>query len=101
MEHDSRPAWMSDPLVKDIPEKKLKFVEELFAKGQGKSQKEILTFAMPLLKKAKQENLTFTPQEMNAAIAAIPKHSSTEDLTQIDKILEKSRGGSAQTAPSK
>ena len=93
MEHDSRPAWMSDPLVKDIPEKKLKFVEELFAKGQGKSQKEILTFAMPLLKKAKQENLTFTPQEMNAAIAAIRKHSSTEELTQIDKILEKSRGG--------
>ena len=54
MENDSRPAWMSDPLVKDIPEKKLKFVEDLFAKGKGKSQKEILTFAMPLLKKAKQ-----------------------------------------------
>lgn len=101
MEHDSRPAWMSDPLVKDIPEKKLKFVEELFAKGQGKSQKEILAFAMPLLKKAKQENLAFTPQEMNAAIAAIRKHSSKEELTQIDKILEKSRNGPPQADTSK
>ena len=100
MEKDSRPAWMSDPLVKDIPEKKLKFVEDLFAKGHGKSQKEMLAFAMPMLKKAKQENLTFTPQEMNAAIAAIRKHSSKDELTQIDKILEKSRNGNSASTPS-
>lgn len=100
MENDSRPAWMSDPLVKDIPEKKLKFVEDLFAKGHGKSQKEMLAFAMPMLKKAKQENLTFTPQEMNAAIAAIRKHSSKDELTQIDKILEKSRNGNSDSTPS-
>ena len=100
MENDSRPAWMSDPLVKDIPEKKLKYVEDLFAKGHGKSQKEMLAFAMPMLKKAKQENLTFTPQEMNAAIAAIRKHSSKDELTQIDKILEKSRNGNSASTPS-
>ena len=100
MENDSRPAWMSDPLVKDIPEKKLKFVEDLFAKGHGKSQKEMLAVAMPMLKKAKQENLTFTPQEMNAAIAAIRKHSSKDELTQIDKILEKSRNGNSASTPS-
>ena len=82
MENQSRPAWMSDPLVKDIPEKKLKFVEDLFAKGRGKSQKEMMAFALPMMKKAKQENLTFTPQEMNAAIAAIRKHSSQEELSQ-------------------
>ena len=89
MENESRPAWMADPIVKDIPEKKLQFVEELFAKGHGKSQKEIMSLAIPLLKKAKAENLIFTPQEMNAAIAAIRKYSSTEELKQIDKILEK------------
>ena len=100
MENDTRPVWMTDPLVKDIPEKKLKFVEDLFAKGHGKSQKEMMAFALPMLKKAKQENLTFTPQEMNAAIAAIRKHSSRDELQQIDKILEKSRGvGSAPEPP--
>lgn len=91
MDNTFRPVWMSDPLVKDIPEKKLQFLEELFAKGHGKSQKELLAFAMPMMKKAKQENLTFTPQEMNAAIAAIRRHSSKEELSQIDKILEKSQ----------
>lgn len=96
MEHDTRPAWMTDPLVKDIPERKLQFVEQLFSKGQGKSQKEMMAYLMPMMKKAKEENLTFTPQEMNAAIAAIRKHSSKEELNQIDKILEKSRAKDAQ-----
>ena len=92
MENQERPVWMTDPLVKDIPEKKLQFVEQLFVQGHGKSQKEMMAYLMPMMKKAKAENLTFTPQEMNAAIAAIRKHSTKEELTQIDKILEKSRG---------
>lgn len=91
MENNGRPAWMTDPLVKEIPEKKLQFLERLFADGHGKSQKEMMAFLMPMMKKAKQENLTFTPQEVNAAIAAIKKYSSAEELKQIDKILEKSR----------
>ncbi len=96
MQDQNRPAWMTDPLVKDIPEKKLQFVEQLFAQGQGKSQKEMMAYLMPMMKKAKAENLTFTPQEMNAAIAAIRKHSTREELTQIDKILEKSKNTSHQ-----
>lgn len=99
MENKERPVWMTDPLVKDIPEKKLKFVEQLFTKGRGKSQKEMMAYLMPMMKKAKAENLTFTPQEMNAAIAAIRKHSTQEELSQIDKILEKSRGGDGQAKP--
>ena len=92
MENKERPVWMTDPLVKDIPEKKLQFVEQLFVQGHGKSQKEMMAYLMPMMIKSKAENLTFTPQEMNAAIAAIRKHSTKEELTQIDKILEKSRG---------
>ena len=88
---NNKPLWMEDPLVKEIPKQKLQFLEQLFAKGHGKSQKDMMALLMPMLKKAKQENLTFTPQEMNAAIAAIRKHSSAEELSQIDKILDKSR----------
>lgn len=97
---NEKPAWMSDPLVSVIPEKKLQFLGQLFAHGHGKSQKEMMTLLMPLLKKAKQEGLTFSPQEMSAAIAAIKKHSSKEEITQIDNILEKSRhGGTPQSNP--
>lgn len=88
---DAEPAWMSDSLVKDIPRKKLEFLGQMFAEGQGKSQKEMMAFMMPMMKKAKQENLTFTPQEMSAAIAAIKKYSSADELKQIDKILAKTK----------
>ncbi len=90
MENESRPAWMADPLVSEIPRQKLDFLGRLFADGHGKSQKEMMAYLMPMMKKAKQENLTFTPQEMSAAIAAIKKHSSEEELKQIDQILKKS-----------
>lgn len=88
---DDMPAWMSDPLVQDIPKKKLEFLGTMFREGQGKSQKDLMTFMMPMIKKAKQENLNFTPGEMSAAIAAIKKHSSEDELKQIDNILKKAK----------
>lgn len=90
-ENNTRPAWMDDELVQGISPKKLDFLGRMFAEGHGKNQKEMMAFIMPMIKKAKQENLTFTPQEMNAAIAAIKKHSSPEELQQINNILEKSK----------
>ena len=101
MENNPRPAWMADPLVKEIPQQKLDFLGQIFSEGHGKSQKEMLSYLMPMMKKAKQQNLTFTPQEMNAAIAAIKKHSNEEERKQIDKILEKSKqnGGSVPNNP--
>lgn len=94
MEEQSRPKWMSDELVKDISPKKLDFLAQMFTQGQGKSQKEMMLFLMPMMQKAKKENLTFTPQEMQAAIAAIKKYSTEEELKKINDILEKNiKGG--------
>ncbi len=90
---EKRPAWMEDELVKTIPQKKLEFLGKLFEEGHGKNQKDMMAYIMPMMRKAKQENLTFTPQEMNAAITAIKKHSSEEELQQINKILEKNKNG--------
>lgn len=87
------PAWMDDKLVKDIAPEKLDFLGKMFSEGHGKNQKEMMAFLMPMMKKAKQEKLTFTPQEMNAAIAAIKKHSSEDELQKIDQILNKAKGG--------
>lgn len=90
-EKGTHPAWMEDDLVRNIPPKKLEFLGRMFLEGQGRSQKELMAQLMPMMQKAKQENLTFTPQEMNAAIAAIKKHSSAEELAQIDKLLNKTK----------
>lgn len=88
---ESRPVWMDDELVKEIPTQKLIFLAEMFQEGHGKNQKEMLAFLIPMMKKAKRENLTFTPAEMNAAITAIKKHSTQEELTKINRLLDKAQ----------
>lgn len=87
----NRPAWMNDPLVKDISPQKLAFLEKMFRNSQGKSQKELMSSMLPLMKQAQQEKLTFTPAEMNAAISAVKKYSTPEELAKMDKILEKAK----------
>ena len=91
MDYSQTPLWMQDELVKDIPREKLDFLSKLFAQGHGKSQKEMMALLMPAMRKAKQEHLTFTPQEMQAAITAIKKYSTEAELRQIENILEKSK----------
>jgi hypothetical protein len=91
----NHPAWMDDPLVQNIPQEKLDFLSKMFGEvnsrvqsaGSGKSQKEMLLLLMPVLKQARAANLSLTPQEIQAAIAAIRKHSTPEELEQIDKML--------------
>lgn len=82
-----RPAWMDDELVKGIPQKKLDFASQLFSQGHGKSQKEMMGIILPMMKRAKAENLTFTQTELNACIQAIKKHSTQEELSKIDKLM--------------
>lgn len=86
-----RPAWMEDELVKDISSQKLAFLEKIYRETQGKSKKELMSFLMPMMQKAKQENLTFTPAEMNAAITAIKKYSTAEEIAKMDKIMAKAQ----------
>ncbi len=84
-----RPEWMNDDSIKGISPKKLEFLEKMFLETQGKNQKELMTLLMPMMKKAQQEHLTFTPAEMNAAISAIKKHSTAEEIAKMDQLLEK------------
>ncbi len=97
-----RPAWMEDELVREIPRRKLDFLGQLFEQGQGLNQKEMMALMLPMLRRAKAEHLNFTAQEMNAAIAAIRKHSSSEELSRIDQILAKAgpQSGAKQGGPS-
>ena len=88
-ENEARPLWMNDESVRNISEEKLNFLYELFQNGKGKSQKEIMAFFLPMMKKAKSQNLDFTPNEISTCIQAIKKHSTREELSRIDKLLQR------------
>ncbi len=89
MNNSSRPEWMNDPLVQNIPQNKLDFLGKLFTESKGKNQKQMMSYIMPMMKKAKAEKLTFSQGEINACIQAIRNHSTQEELENIDKILKK------------
>lgn len=93
METTNYPEWMNDELVKDIPKEKLQFLGSIFTEFQGKSQKELMSQMMVVMRKAKEQNLTFNLTEMNSAIAAIKKYSSPEELEKINNILSKVKNG--------
>lgn len=92
-EQNTRPAWMEDELVKDIADTKLDFLNKMFNDAnlrkqnmKTNNQAEMLRMLMPVIKQAKAANLSFSPQELQASIAAIRKYSTPEELEQIDKI---------------
>lgn len=88
---NTRPAWMDDALVQNIPERKLQFLREIFADNHGKNQRDMMLSLLPAIRKAKERGLTLTPSEMSAAIAAIRKYSTMEELSKIDNILNKTQ----------
>ena len=89
---NNRPVWMDDELVKNIPQAKLDFAAQLFESGHGKSQKDMMKIVLPMMKRAKAQNLTFSQNELNACIQAIRKYSSQEELAKMDEILKKKSG---------
>ena len=80
MDYSKTPLWMQDDLVKDIPREKLDFLSKLFAQGHGKSQREMMALLMPAMRKAKQERLTFTPQELFYSTIS-QRHSQSRVIT--------------------
>lgn len=91
-ENNSSPAWMQEPSVQQIPRVKLDFLQKLVFESRTLSQKELLPFLMALAQRSKEENITFSKEEMNAIIEAIRKYSTPEELVKINqlmKILEK------------
>lgn len=82
------PEWMNDELVKEIPKEKLQLLYDMQTVSNGKNGKQALSALLPLLKKAKEQNLTFTKEEMNAAINAIKKHTATEELQSLNQVLQ-------------
>lgn len=86
---ENHAPWMDDDLVRHIPKEKLDFLSSLSLSGQGKSQKEMMTYMMSVIKKAKEQKITFTPVEIQTIITAIQKYSSPEELAKMNEMMKK------------
>ncbi|MBQ6886698.1 MAG: hypothetical protein IJN54_04210 [Lachnospiraceae bacterium] len=90
MEH---PKWMDDPAVAHISTEKLEFLHSLVFESKGLSQKEMFSFLMSVMKKAKEKNIQFKENEMNLLIQTIKKYSSAEEIATIEKMVAAKKKG--------
>lgn len=93
MSDNTRPKWMSDPLVAQIDSGKLDFLQSVVFETRGKSQKELIPFLMKIMKEGKAKKISFSDEEMAAIMAAIKKNSTPDELAQIEKFMEMHKKG--------
>lgn len=84
----SNPDWMSDPLLADIDHTKLEFMQKLVFELHQLSEKERLPFLLALAGRAKKENISFTPDEIEKIISVVKEHSTPEEVKKMDQILK-------------
>lgn len=84
----TQPEWMKEPTLKDIPEEKLIFLQQMVFESKNLSQKELIPFLMALAQRSKKASISFTQSEMTAIIDAIRKYSTPEELLKMNQIMK-------------
>ena len=81
--------WMNDPALAEIDKAKLNFLGELFVKSGSvniNNQKEMLSFLMSLSKLSRENNISFTKNDINLIISVLKKYSSPDDISKMQQI---------------
>lgn len=86
-----KPEWMNEECVAHIDRRKLDFLQTLVFENRNKSQKEMLPVLMNVVKMSREQNISFSDDEMQSIISALEKHSTPEELKMMHKIMEMKR----------
>lgn len=87
MPQTDKPQWMNDASLSAISTEKLEFLQEMFLVTKGKKGKELMATVMPLLSKAKAQNLTLSKDEISLISSSIQKYSTAEEQKQMESFL--------------
>lgn len=80
--------WMLDPLLSDLDQTKLDFMQKLVFELYALAEKDRLPFLLALANRAKKENISFTEEEVDRIITVLKKNSSPEEINKMDKMLK-------------
>jgi hypothetical protein len=86
--------WMLDASLQDIPSSKLDFLQKLVFEMNSLEDKKKLPFLLALATRAKNENISFSPDEMQRIIAVLKQHSTQDEVQRMDLMLQKFHNGS-------
>lgn len=71
-----------------MTQEKLDFLKEAVKNGAELKNNQLIPFFTGLIRKANQQNLSFTDEEVKLMIAAIRESASGADQSRIDQLLQ-------------
>ena len=80
--------WMQDPTLIDIPIQKLQFLQNMLFESKKHTGKELFPFFMSLAMKAKKQNISYTPQEIDMIIPVLKKYASEEEIQKMNQVIK-------------
>lgn len=79
-------SWLNDPDVAHIDKAKLDFLQMLVFESNGLSKEQMLPFLMAVSKRGKDNNISFTEEEIDVIIKTLQKYASPEELEKMNKM---------------
>lgn len=80
--------WMRDKALSHIPHSKLEFLQIMLFESRKLKQEEMLPFFMSVIKISREKNITFTEKEMDSILEVLKEHSSPDELSRINQIMQ-------------
>lgn len=81
--------WMDDSALAGIERRKLDFLYTLVSGTTGMAQKDMIPYFVTLVRKAKEDKMQFSKEEIEKITAVIRKNCTEEELKRFDKMVPK------------
>lgn len=80
-------SWLEDPAVAGIDRKKLDFLQMLVFETNNLTKEQMLPFLMVVAKRSKENQISFTEEEMNTIISTLQKYSTPDEIDKMNKMM--------------
>ena len=80
-------SWLDDPDVAHIERSKLDFLQMLVFESKDLNREQMLPFLMAVAKRGRDNNVSFTDDEINVIVKTLKKYASPEECEKMDKMV--------------
>lgn len=80
-------SWLDDADVSHIDKSKLEFLQMLVFESSGLTKEQMLPFLMAVAKRGKDNNISFTEEEIDTIIKTLQKYAAPEEIDKMNKMV--------------
>lgn len=79
-------SWLDDPDVAHIDKSKLDFLQMLVFESSNLSKEQMLPFLMAVSKRGRENNISFSEEEMDTIIETLQKYATPDEIEKMNKM---------------